>query len=177
MVDFTTSSSSIGCFAMQQPMGGRSEIGAFAEARWEPSPRQDLEVEPSAMDVIGPETSQAQIRVIYDEVYQLHRLPGRSPCNEGTGERFCQEILDLVKECLWHRWGSTQPEENQGEVSLVPGPLGCLPRWSLVPGCRQRTIISRICGGIHVRRPWQWLEMPTTRCWWQLLCWRAISRG
>ena len=38
MVDFTAYSSSIGCFAMQQPTGGRSKIGAFVEAGKDPPP-------------------------------------------------------------------------------------------------------------------------------------------
>ena len=64
------------------------------------------------MDVIGPGISWAQMRVSYNKVYQLSRSPGRSPCNEETGEIICQEILDLVKEHLWHRWDSGQLEEE-----------------------------------------------------------------
>ena len=73
---------------------------------WQPSPEWDLGVEPSAMDLVGPQMSWAKIRVIYNEVYQLWKLPGRSPCDKETGERICQEILDSIKECLWHRPGS-----------------------------------------------------------------------
>ena len=112
MADFTVHSSSIGCFATQQPMGGKREIEASAEAGEDPPPRQDLEAVPSAMDVVGPEISWAQIRVIYNEVYQICRLPRRSPCNDGAGERICQEILDWVKEHLWCRWHSAQLEEE-----------------------------------------------------------------
>ena len=35
-----------------------------------------------------------------------------SPCDEETGERICQDILDSVKECLWHRQVPAQLEEE-----------------------------------------------------------------
>ena len=52
------------------------------------------------------------IRVIYNEVYQLQRLPSRSPCHGETEEQVCQEILDSIKECLWHRWGPAQLDKE-----------------------------------------------------------------
>ena len=64
------------------------------------------------MDLIGPEMSWAKIRVIYNEVYQLWKLPDRSPCDEETGEKICQKILDSVKECLQHGWVPAQPEKE-----------------------------------------------------------------
>ena len=64
------------------------------------------------MDLIGPQTSQAKIRVIYKEIYQLQKSPRRSPCDEETAEKICQEILDSGKEQLWHRQVPTQPEEE-----------------------------------------------------------------
>ena len=80
--------------------------------RLQPSSKQDLGVESSAMDLVGPETSWAKTTVIYNDVYQLWRSPGRNPCNEEIGEMIHQEIQDSVKECLQHRWVSTQPEEE-----------------------------------------------------------------
>ena len=64
------------------------------------------------MDLVCPETSQAKIRMIYNDVYQLQKSPGRSPCNEKTGEKICQEIQDSIKECPQHRQISTQLEEE-----------------------------------------------------------------
>ena len=49
--------------------------------------------------------------MIFSEVYQLQRLPGRSPCN-GETEQVCQEILDSIKEHLQHRWVPAQLEEE-----------------------------------------------------------------
>ena len=57
-------------------------------------------MEPSAMDLVCPGMPQAEIRVIYNDVYQLQKLPMRRPCNKGTEERIHQEILDFIKEHL-----------------------------------------------------------------------------
>ena len=79
---------------------------------WQHSPKWDLGVEPSAMDLISPGMSWAEIRVIYNGVYQLWRSPRRSPCDEEIGERIHQEVQDSVKECLLHRQVSAQLEEE-----------------------------------------------------------------
>ena len=62
------------------------------------------------MDLIGQETSQDEIRVIDNKVYQLQKLPRWSPCDRETEEQVCKEILDSVKECLWCRQDPTQLE-------------------------------------------------------------------
>ena len=84
---------------------------------WQPSPIWDLGVESSTMDLIGPETSWAKIRVIYNDVYQLWRLPGKSLCDKETGGKIHQEILDSIKEHLWHMWVPTQAEEELSSTS------------------------------------------------------------
>ena len=70
------------------------------------------------MDLISPDMSQAKIRVIYNDVYQLQRLPRRSPFDEEREGRICQEILDSVKECLWHRQVPAQPEGEPKQSSI-----------------------------------------------------------
>ena len=54
---------------------------------------------------------------MYNDIYQLQRSPGKSPSDAEMKERICQEILDFVKECLWHRWDCTQPEEEARQSS------------------------------------------------------------
>ena len=40
------------------------------------------------------------------------------PCDPEMEEEIHQEILDSLKEHLWHKWGPTQPEElGQGSAS------------------------------------------------------------
>ena len=92
--------------------GQKEHDQAICWDQWQPSPKWDLGAEPSTMDLIGPQMSQAKIRVIYNQVYKLQKLPGRSPHDEETEERIHQEILDSIKEHLWHRWVPTQVEEE-----------------------------------------------------------------
>ena len=61
------------------------------------------------MELIGPE-----IRKVYNEVYQLKRVPGTSPCDVEMVENIHQEILNSVKECLQHRWKHVQLDEKPG---------------------------------------------------------------
>ena len=103
--------------------------------------------------------------------------PGRAPVMRGLGRESARKYW------IWWRNASSigsiphSQRRNQGKVQLAPGSLGCLPRQSFMPGCRWLMTISEICSRIHVRMPWQWLRMPTARCWWQLSCWRAMSRA
>ena len=99
-------------FAHAMATGQNEHDWAIHQGWWPPSPKWLLGAEPSAMDLIGPEMSWAEIRVIYNDVYQLQKLPGRSPCDKETGERICWEILDSVKEHLWCGWVPAQPEEE-----------------------------------------------------------------
>ena len=50
--------------------------------------------------------------MLYQEVYQLKRASRTVPHDAETEEEIHQEILDSLKECLWHRWGSALPEEE-----------------------------------------------------------------
>ena len=40
---------------------------------------------------------------LYHDVYQLQRLPGKINCDEEMEAHIYQEILDSVKEHLWHK--------------------------------------------------------------------------
>ena len=77
----------------------------------EPLPKQDLGVEPTAMELICPDSIQEEIGDLYWDVYQLQRLPRRGWWEEATKEWLHQNILDSLKECLWLKWLSAQPEE------------------------------------------------------------------
>ena len=50
-------------------------------------------------------------------VYQLWRVPSKSPCEAEVEEKSHQEILDSLKECLQHRWDCAQLEEEQKQSS------------------------------------------------------------
>ena len=51
---------------------------------------------------------------LYHKVYQLKRDPNKIPCSKDTAEETLIEILEMLKACLWCRWGSVQPEGPRG---------------------------------------------------------------
>ena len=56
-------------------------------------------------------------------MYKLQRLPGRGWYKEVTEDHLCKEILDSIKECLWLKQLSTQPEgEWRQSLADVPWP-------------------------------------------------------
>ena len=64
------------------------------------------------MELTRPDSSWEDIADQYCNVYQLRMLPGRILCDEEMEAHICQEILHLVKECLWCKWLSAQPGEE-----------------------------------------------------------------
>ena len=97
-------------------MGQRGYDFAICQGRWEPSAEQDLEVEPSTLELISTKATREEITEIYHDMYQLQRLHGKMFCDEEMEKYICQEILDSVKEHLWCRW--------------VPRWLGEEPQWN-----------------------------------------------
>ena len=63
------------------------------------------------MGILTPEMMLEEILVLYQEIYQLKRDPGEVQCSAGVAEEAHTEILEVFKACLWHRQGSSQPEE------------------------------------------------------------------
>ena len=69
--------------------------------------------------LIGYETTQEEIFMLYQEVYKLMRAPETIPGDPREVEEVHQEILYSLKECLWHRKGPTQPEEPEQESAIM----------------------------------------------------------
>ena len=63
------------------------------------------------VELVGYRTTWEDIFGLYQEVYQLRRTPGPVPGSPEVAEQTHQEILDSLRECLHHRWGSPQTEE------------------------------------------------------------------
>ena len=82
-------------------MGQKEYDHAIHHGRWEPSVEQDLEVEPSAIELIYASSTREEIAEIYHDMYQLQQSPGKMSCVEEREEHLCQELLDSLKECLW----------------------------------------------------------------------------
>ena len=112
-------------------MTGWSEHNcAICQGQRECLPKQDLGVEPTAMELVCPDSTQKDIGDLYWDVYQLLRLPRRGCCEKATMECLHKDILDSLKECLRLKWPSAQPE---GEHQPVwPMPLGLILICSLM---------------------------------------------
>ena len=77
-------------------------------------PEWDTSMETPTIDLVGYKATQEEIFMLYQEVYQLKRAPGTVPGDLREAEEVHQEILDSLKEHLWHGWsgiGPAQPEE------------------------------------------------------------------
>ena len=81
------------------------------------------------MGSLIPETMLKEILAFYQEVYQIKRDPGGVQCAKDVVGEAYNEILEVLKACLWCRQGSSQPEE---------------PRW--IPECKQKQSIMSAHG-------------------------------
>ena len=136
----------LGMFTHAMATGQKEHDQAIHWGWQQPSAKWDLGAEPSTIDLIGPEMSQAEIRVIYNDIYQLWRSPRRSPCDEETGERIYQEILDI---------GQFPHSQRKNQSRVLPAPPS--PRWmhrlSSKPGPVQLMITLRTCSKIPAKKP------------------------
>ena len=89
-------------------------------------PKQNAGAEAPTIELVGYKTTWEEIRVLFNEVYHLKRAPRTVSCDPETEEEIHQEILDSLKEHLFHRWGPTS-QRNQGEDQLA------LPGWTPGP--------------------------------------------
>ena len=134
------------------------------------SPKWGLKAEVPVMDLIWPGMLWVDIRNIYNDVYQLKRLPGESPCDNATVENICQSILESVKEHLWHRWECTKLPEQCNSTSTLSSdpPLEFKPR-AHAP--------YKHTEPETMRKPWQWHKTCIARHSWQQTSWRITLSG
>ena len=96
---------------------GWSEHDCAIHWGWrKPSPEWDLAVEPTAMELVHPNSTHEDIGDLYQDVYQLQRLPRRGQWENTTKKCLCEDILDSLKECLWLKQPSAQPQERHRQM-------------------------------------------------------------
>ena len=92
---------------------GQKEYNCLQLRGWQQSTcQQDASMEAYTVDLVGYKTSREEIFNLYQEVYQLKRTPEAIPGDPDEAEKTCQEILDSLKECLWHRQGPAHLEQE-----------------------------------------------------------------
>ena len=66
-------------------------------------PEWDASMEAPTVDPVSYNTTREEIFTLYQEVYQLKKAPGAVPGDPEVAGKTHQEILDSLKEHLWHR--------------------------------------------------------------------------
>ena len=77
--------------------GKREHDRAIHWGQRQPSPKWHLKAEVPTMDLVQPTMLQADIRNIYNDVYQLRRLLGEIPCDNAIAKKICQSILRICE--------------------------------------------------------------------------------
>ena len=109
LMDSTAHSFFTGCSHTLLPPGGKNMIKPFVRAG--NVHESNLGAKPSAIELTGPGSTKEEIRGVYNDISQLWRFPGKSPCDEEMEEHLCWEILDSIKEHLWCKQNPALPEE------------------------------------------------------------------
>ena len=105
-------------FAHIETAGQKEHDCAICWGCQQPLPEWDASVETPTVELVGYKTTQEEIRALYNEVYQLKRAPRMVPCDPEMEKEIYQQSLDLLKECLQHRWGPAQSKEPRwGPIS------------------------------------------------------------
>ena len=77
---------------------------------------RDLSAELTTMELIHPDSQHQDFEDLYQDVYQLHRLPGQGRQEVATEDQLCQEVLESIKECIRLKQPPTQPEKQQMQL-------------------------------------------------------------
>ena len=90
-------------------------------------PKLDPQVDISAIQSVGPQTSREEFRDLYYQMYKHKRLPGSPPCWPEQMEELTANVVSSMKDCL--RWKDGKPLWG----SEKPGPADVQPSRSKTP--------------------------------------------
>ena len=100
-----------GMFAHAEMAGQKDYEWTIDHSCWQSYPGLYAKVEGPAIQLVGFKTSRDKIWELFNVVYQL-RSPGPPPYGPEHTEELVQEICTSLKEWLWQRRGSAQPNEK-----------------------------------------------------------------
>ena len=109
-----TPSSSMRCSYMPWSRGRRRQNEWSARATDMALLKFGPQVDGSAVQLVGPQTSKEEFRDLYYQVYKLRRLPGSPPWGLEWMEKLAAKIVSSLKECLGQKegkplWGLEEP--------------------------------------------------------------------
>ena len=81
---------------------------AICWGHWQALPSLDAKADVPTIQIVGFKTTQREIQEIYNDVYQLQRLPDPPLCVPEWVKELACKILTSLEECLWWRWGGGQ---------------------------------------------------------------------
>ena len=116
----TTPTSFKGCLHKQKMQDKKSMTMLGREATHSLALEHDASQETPAVEWVGYRTTHEEVFNLYQEIYQLKRTPGLVPGDQEVVDQIHQEILDSLKEHIWHRQSPTQLEETSGHRSRKP---------------------------------------------------------
>ena len=90
-------------------------------------PHLDPQVDISAIQAVGPQTTREEIRNLHYQVYKLKRLTGSPPCGPEWMEDLTAKVVSSQKDWLMQKEG--QPPGDMEE----PGPADAQPSRSKTP--------------------------------------------
>ena len=98
-------------FSQVESMGCKEYNHAGQRGSQQSMLEQEATQEVLATELVGYKTSQEEMFILYQEVYQLKRAPGLVLGDPEKVEGIHQEILNSLKDYLQLKWGPAQPED------------------------------------------------------------------
>ena len=107
---------------------GRKEVECMiCQGCWHGLTCLDLQVDISAVQPVGPQTSRDEIRDLYHQVCKLQRLPGSVPCRPKQTSELARDMVCSLKKCLRQKGGKLPRGQGESE------PADAWPLWSKTP--------------------------------------------
>ena len=131
----------------------------------QPSQEGGPQAEVSAMGLLTPEMTLDEIFALYQEVYQCRRELREVQYTKDMVGKAHNKMLEAIRACLWHRWGSSQLAEPR-QISRTSGEAQYHPYMQLPHDHLD----------FHWARQWPYRE-EAREAHWQVLATAAMFEG
>ena len=132
---------------------------------WQCLPHLDPQVDITAIQSVGPQTSREEIWDHYYQVYKLRRLPGSVPCGLEQAGELARDIVSSFKNCL------RQKEDKPPEAAQTTLPMQSRTPWGQRGGTSAKIQLSKVrevhqkalATTIALEEKIEWLRQSITR--------------